>query len=720
VLLAAWMPAARTDAAESGSLALPLSTFPAGASLTHHADTPSTTTNLHSQPFAALGEVRGYGETAGWSPAPDSRITLRYHAAIYPDPVQAASAFGDARQSLWEYGVPVRVGSRIGFKVHERKGMVNVALVMHRGSAETELQLLYNRAISSEGVRLGLGVLNRAASLASGIMTREGSGVKRGMAAPDPPIFVAPAGTGPVVKSPSLMVITSASNGPQTAPDLGGFRTSTPGIAGAATDTRLVSPGALSRYAITSSDSKGGQWYNSAALYPNPASASAALASLPGTGASIPGASEAQAWQSGSENILAFRVDNVVAVLAGFGASPDAASLLTNQIVATIPTWLHAEGTQIADARGNPVHIAALNWYGAESPDFVVGGLDFRSYQQILQTIHDLGYNTIRLPFSNQLVEQNPVVTAHLKANPQLRGQHALDILDTIINYAGALGLSIILDDHRSEAGWSTEQNGLWYTPQYSDASFVADWTAMAQRYAGTNTVIGLDLRNEPHATATWGDGNPATDWRDAAQRAGNAALAVNPNVLIIVEGVQYYGTAPSAWWGANLMGVATAPVQLQYADGTSARDRLVYSAHDYGPNMCGSGCPWFNGSTTYASLAQMWDSYFGFVASDPAKPYAAPLWLGEFGTCNLQKTCVADTTPGSQGQWFASLVQYLSERHLGWAYWSVNGTQSSGTSRSYGQAEGYGLLSADWATPTPYLHPALHAIMFDLPPTSR
>ena len=54
--------------------------------------------------------------------------------------------------------------------------------------------------------------------------------------------------------------------------------------------------------------------------------------------------------------------------------------------------------------------------------------------------------------------------------------------------------------------------------------------------------VIGADLHNEPHAPACWGCGDKALDWRLAAERAGNAILAVNPNWLIFVEGVNCYG----------------------------------------------------------------------------------------------------------------------------------------------------------------------------------
>jgi endoglucanase len=488
----------------------------------------------------------------------------------------------------------------------------------------------------------------------------------------------------------------------------------------------LTPLGGLSRFVRTvTSATDGTTWYSSATLYSGAPAASAALHTLQAANgtqqtvalASVPGVDEATMWQVGNELVLAYRCANLLGILAGSPATASAVAAAVAPVVATVPTWLRAAGTQIVSVTGQPVHLAAVNWYGAEEQDFVVGGLDFQSYQSILTTALSLGYNSIRLPFSNQLVEQNPVVTNHVHANPELSGLHALAILDRVIGYAGALGLRVILDNHRSEAGWSAEDNGLWYTAQYPEAAFIHDWTTLATRYAASNTVIAADLRNEPHATATWGDGNPATDWRAAAQRAGDAVLSANPHVLIVVEGVQYYSGSESAWWGSNLMGVASAPVQLQFADGSPARSQLVYSAHDYGPNNCASGCGWFNSGATYASLSQVWDQYFGYIASDPTAPYAAPVWIGEFGTCNFQQQCVTDSTPGSQGQWFSSFVRYLGERRLGWAYWSLNGTQSTGGQRTYGALEYYGLLQPDWSAPSPWVHQALQGIIQDPSP---
>jgi len=61
----------------------------------------------------------------------------------------------------------------------------------------------------------------------------------------------------------------------------------------------------------------------------------------------------------------------------------------------------------------------------------------------------------------------------------------------------------------------------------------------LAERYSGVDTVIGVDLHNEPHGPATWGSEDPDTDWRLAAERAGNAILEAQPNLLIIVQGVE-------------------------------------------------------------------------------------------------------------------------------------------------------------------------------------
>jgi endoglucanase len=341
--------------------------------------------------------------------------------------------------------------------------------------------------------------------------------------------------------------------------------------------------------------------------------------------------------------------------------------------------YWHTSGNQILDSNGNPVRIAGVNWYGFETPDEIAHGLWAQDYHAIIDDIKNLGYNTIRIPFSNQMVE-TPIVPQNLSfyntgpINTDLKGLNSLQILDKIIAYAGQDGLKVILDDHRSEAGESAEQNGLWYTSAYPSSAWVNDWTTLAKRYAGNPTVIGFDLRNEPHTPAgdtyaqgaTWGTGDPATDVRLAYEQAGNAILAVDPNALIFCEGIGENPTASggmnSTWWGGDLALAGQYPVTL------SSPGHVVYSAHDYGPSLFQQ--TWFNSSTTPASLDAVWNANWGYLYSQDT----APVWVGEFGTDNTAAD-VSSTVAGSQGQWFSSLVSYLAANPwMGWTYWALNG----------------------------------------------
>lgn len=737
--------AAQTSGMRPRVLALPTTAYPKGARVVgrsasnHVADSAG---GLHTLPFSQLQRMTGYRQVVSWTLRTGreaDRYTLSYLASVFPSAATAQAAYADARASLWEAGEPLRLTGLRFPAFHVRRSNDNVvALIGQEGTFEIELVLSYSHETGT--TPKALAALARTGWFALRLIHR----LSPATPASTPPsylpdIFAAPIGTGPVVKSPSLMAI-DASVMSQAQLDPGAFRQAQAPIARHASHHASLFPsGGLARYVRTGSEQRTAI-YDAVTLYASLDEADRAYKALVGAnqergyltpvdfatdGVQVPlvGADAVAGWRGPVESIIVLRTQNVVMVLARSDDSVLSLATLGGRLLPDVPTWLHAQGTQVVDANGAPVRLAGVNWYGAESPDFVVGGLDYRPYQAILQSIKLLGYNSIRLPFSNELIERNPVVSARVAANPQLQGLHALDIMDRIISYAGALGLAVILDNHRSEAGWSAEQSGLWYTSAYPDTAFRQDWVTIAQRYAAGNAVIGADLRNEPHASATWGSGDPATDWKAAAERAGNAVLAINPHLLILVEGVQFYGSAaPGYWWGGNLLGVANDPVSLHFADGSPARSQLVYSAHDYGPGMCGGGCPWFNTSTTYASLSQVWDQYWGYIAANPAAPYAAPVWVGEFGTCNTQQTCVADPTPGSQGQWFTSLVQYITQRGLGWSYWSANGTQSSAPSdgRTYGATEQYGILGTSWAQPNPFLQPVLANLAAAPPPPQQ
>ena len=265
--------------------------------------------------------------------------------------------------------------------------------------------------------------------------------------------------------------------------------------------------------------------------------------------------------------------------------------------------YWHTEGNHIISDRETMVQITGANWSGLETPAAVPGGLEHQDYRAILRAAAEAGYNTVRIPFSNQVVEDPGVPSGirfeseHGPINAGLEGLNSLQVLDHIVSAANELGLKVILDNHRSEAGSSAEASGLWYTDQYPEEAWIADWVALALRYRSTPAVIGFDLRNEPHNAATDGacwDCGGTRDWHLAAQRAGNAILAINPKLLIFVEGTDVVD-GNSYWWGGNLMGVRRSPVHLNVSN------RLVYSAHVYGPTEYQQA--WFTARATPSSL---------------------------------------------------------------------------------------------------------------------
>ena len=334
--------------------------------------------------------------------------------------------------------------------------------------------------------------------------------------------------------------------------------------------------------------------------------------------------------------------------------------------------YWHTSGRQILDAGNNPVRIAGINWFGFETTNLQPHGLWTRDYRSMLDQIKATGYNSLRLPYSDDIFKPGLVqgINQSNGMNADLTNVTPLQLMDKIVAYAGQISLKVILDRHRPD---SNGQSELWYTGAVSETTWINDMKALATRYLGNSTVIGIDLHNEPHGAACWGCGDMTVDWRLAAERGGNAVLSVNPNLLVFVEGVEkYQGT--TGWWGGNLRGAGTFPVRLSVAN------HLVYSPHEYATSVFHQ--VWFDDPTFPANMAGIWDASWGYLFQQNI----APVWVGEFGT-TLQAS--VDQT------WLRTLVQYLRPTaqfgadSFQWSFWSWN--PDSGDTG--------GILNDDWTT---------------------
>jgi endoglucanase len=328
---------------------------------------------------------------------------------------------------------------------------------------------------------------------------------------------------------------------------------------------------------------------------------------------------------------------------------------------------ISTSGSALVDRAGREVVLTGVNWFGMESDTFAPHGLWVRNWRDMLDQIAAAGFNTLRLPFSNSIFDAASQPNGiDLSQNADLQGLDPLQLLDRLVAGAGDRGLRVILVRQRPD---TSSQSELWYTKAVPEDRWIADWVALARRYRGDPTVIGADLHNEPHGGATWGSGARDTDWRLAAERAGNAILADNPDWLIIVEGIQYYA-GYWTWWGSNLMGAGQYPVRL------IRPDKLVYSAHDYGPSVAPQY--WFSDPYYPENLPAIWERYWAYLHSAGI----APVWVGEFGGPSVDVDDV-------DGMWQRALVAFLRDQRIGYAYWAWNADS----------ADTGGLLESDWRT---------------------
>ena len=326
--------------------------------------------------------------------------------------------------------------------------------------------------------------------------------------------------------------------------------------------------------------------------------------------------------------------------------------------------FLTANGNKLYDASGRQVRLTGVNWFGFETSMLYPHGLWARDLKSMLQQIKDQGFNCIRLPWCNKILDPSVTIQINSYGTDPYTGvtpmnalestkTKPIEIMDIIVQWCEDHNMKLILDNHSREPdGYMNE--ALWYTSSVSEQKWISDWVFLADRYKNYDAVVAMDLNNEPHGNygsgSTWGNSDPSTDWNKAAERCGNAILQANPNVLIMVEGIESYNNV-TYWWGGNLTGVKDYPVQL------SNQHKLVYSPHEYGPTVYPQ--PWFTDPGFPSNMAGIWENFFNFIYTDNT----APLLVGEFG--------IRDQG-GADEVWFDTFLQFMGNR-LSWTFWCWN-----------------------------------------------
>ncbi len=346
----------------------------------------------------------------------------------------------------------------------------------------------------------------------------------------------------------------------------------------------------------------------------------------------------------------------------------------------TTDDWLHTDGSKILDANGNEVWLTGINWFGYNTGTNTFDGLWASDLNQSIQEIANHGFNVIRVPFSAELILQwsrgeYPEANFNHATNDYLVDMDSLQIFEYVIGQCRANGLKLIIDIHCAETNASGHMVNLWYSDKISTEDYLFALSWMSERYKNDDTIIAYDLKNEPHGkpyeadgAAKWDDSKDANNWKYAAEQAAAAVLSKNPNVLVLVEGIEIYpmdlksnGDFSSTddkdyyfnWWGGNLRGVKDNPIDLgEY------QDKLIYSPHDYGPTVYEQ--PWFEGDYTFDSLMEdCWHDNWFYIKEENIAPLLIGEWGGFMRDPNLK--------------WMTYMRQLISENKLNHTFWCFN-----------------------------------------------
>lgn len=336
---------------------------------------------------------------------------------------------------------------------------------------------------------------------------------------------------------------------------------------------------------------------------------------------------------------------------------------------------LRTQGPNIVDADNKRFKLASVNWQGANDRSFVVGGLNVKHRSEIAETIKMLGFNSVRLSYTTEMVTTNPVVDSKLLSkNQDLIGKMALEVFEATTKSLTNAGIAVIIS-HRNtgwcysgglcDAGWLSDYFEPICRRKQTQEEWLKNWEKIMLPYLQNPFVIGCDLGAEAGRI-------PWLEWAATAEVAGNHLLRMNPDWLIIVEG------ANSA---SDLSGAGERPIVFEIPN------KLVYSAHVCSARVCGSpGWGSIYGrfaQYNYASVVSTMSYNWGYLLEQDI----APLWLGELD---------ASQSPGlgSRNYW-RNLVRYLKQLDVDFAYSALNPRNSKASAPDINA-----LVRDDYTTP--------------------
>ena len=390
---------------------------------------------------------------------------------------------------------------------------------------------------------------------------------------------------------------------------------------------------------------------------------------------------------------------------SGFSAVLSSPAVTASAVDDNNDDWLHAEGSRLYDMNGNEVWLTGANWFGFNCSENCPHYLWSADADDCLTEIADRGINILRFPIATELIVSwmngtpNEVSSFSCNTDPAYTinadfcgpdGKTPVDsmqVFDIMMRKCKEHGIKAFIDIHSPHTDNSGHNYNLWYGKAgVTTDVWIDSLVWLADKYKNDDTLIGYDLKNEPHgkgqegdAAAKWDGSTDENNWAYAATKCAEAILDVNPHALILVEGVEqsmsgamegdYWGmpdrrdNSPyiGAWWGGNFRGAREYPIKPK--QGTS---QIVYSPHDYGPSVYEQ--TWFHlnksatgeAFDTQSLLDEYWYDTWAYINAEDIGPELIGEWGGHMNNAANLK-------------WMTLLRDYMIEHHINHTFWCLN-----------------------------------------------
>jgi aryl-phospho-beta-D-glucosidase BglC (GH1 family) len=239
--------------------------------------------------------------------------------------------------------------------------------------------------------------------------------------------------------------------------------------------------------------------------------------------------------------------------------------------------------------------------------------------------------------------------------NKELGGKKNLQVSDIFLADCKKYNLKMLIDIHGVKDDLLNDN--LWYDAEHPVEYIVGALEWFATCYKSDDTVIRINIKNEPHGrcdaksgAAIWDESTRPENWKRFVETTSERLLAINPNLLMLVEGIECW-EGSWGWRGGNLVPYSYFPINLG-----QCQNKLVFAPHEYGPSVYKDQW-WLRPGFTYRTLYD--DHWYG-------------MWMYLWGRGNgpiLIGECGGHTM-GDDLTWMKAMVQLITNYSLSQTFW--------------------------------------------------